>query len=153
MSIQSSSEFFSTEHFQDKLPLSSCSPRPAAFSTNSVSYPGFRAAYTTSVNCVVRGCGTAATSPPWSVQENTRTLRAAPMEACPPLSRPPPHRHPHPHLHQSPFPRLWWRARKDPKPGIFSPSVNTPEQDLSRILCLRSPLTSQFTVTASCVLG
>lgn len=83
------------------LPSLPCSSRPAAFSTSSACYPESPAAYMTFVNCVALGCGTAATSPPWSVQVSTRTPRAAPMEAPPPPSPPPPPCPPH----QTPPPR------------------------------------------------
>lgn len=112
------------------LPLSSCSSRLAAFSTSSASYPGFHAAYTTFVNCVGQGCGTAATSPLWSVRVNTQTHRAAPMEALPPHSPRHPLHHPHPRPHQTQLPHLHRRARKALKPEIFSHSGNSPEVDV-----------------------
>lgn len=114
-------------YFYSSCHVSSYSSRPAASSTSSASYPESRAAYTTSVNCVARGCGTAVTSPLWSVLVNIQTRRAAPMEAPPPPSPPHPPRHPHPRPHQTPPPRLHRWARKAPKPGIFSPSGNSPE--------------------------
>lgn len=104
-----------------------CYARPAASSTSSASSPESRAAYMTSVNCVARGCGTAATSLPSSVLVNTQTRRAAPMEAPPPLSPPHPPRHPHPRPHQTPPPHLHRWAKKAPKPGTFSPFGNSPE--------------------------
>lgn len=112
-----------------------CYARPAAFSTSSASYPGSHAAYMTSVNCVALGCGTAATSPLWSVLENTRTHRAAPMEAPLPHSPPRPPLHPHPRPHQIPPLSLHWRAREAPKPGIFSPSGNSPEVEVVGSFC------------------
>lgn len=119
--------------------------RPAAFSTSSVCYPGSLAAYTTFVNCVARGCGTAATSPLWSVQVNTQTHRAAPMEAPPSPSPPrPPHR-PHPHPHLTPPLHLHRRAREAPKHGTFSPSGNSPEVEVMGCFCsYRSMLAQQM---------
>lgn len=107
--------------------LSPCSSRPAAFSTSSASYPESPAASTTCANCVDRGCGTAATFPPWSAPANTRTRRAAPMEAPPPPS--PLRLHPRPRLrpHQTPPPRLRRWAKKAPRPGRFSPSESRPD--------------------------
>ncbi|XP_037648931.1 TBC1 domain family member 16 isoform X1 [Sebastes umbrosus] len=105
------------------LPL--CSSRPAAFSTSSACYPESHAACTTFVNCVARGCGTAATSPLWSVLVNTPTPRAAPMEAPPPPG--PPHPPCQPRPRPTPPPRLHRTARKALKPGIFSPSGNSPD--------------------------
>lgn len=52
------------------------------------------------------------------------------MEAPPPLSPPRPPCRPHPCLHQTPPSHLRQRARKDPKPGIFSPSGNNPEAEV-----------------------
>lgn len=107
--------------------LSSRSSRHAASSTSSASYQESHAVFTTSVNYAAQGCGTAATSPLWSVLENIQTHRAAPMEALPPPS--PPHQQPHPHLHhhRTPPPRLYLWARKAPKPEIFSPSGSSHE--------------------------
>lgn len=109
--------------------LSPCSSRPAAFSTSSASYPESPAAFTTCADCVDRGCGTAATSPPWSAPANTRTRRAAPMEAPPPPS--PRRLHPRPRLrpHRTPPPRLRRWAKKPPRPGIFSPSESRPDSE------------------------
>lgn len=106
--------------------------RPAAFSTSSASSRGSHAAYMTSVNCAARGCGTAATFPPWSVQVNTRTLRAAPMEARPPQNPPPPPHRPH---RTSP-PHLLWMARDAPKSGTSSPSGNSLEVDVAESFLL-----------------
>lgn len=106
-----------------------CCARPAASSTSSASYPESPVAYMTFVNCAARGCGTAATSPLWSVRVNTQTHRAAPMEAPLPPGPPHPPLHPLPRPHQTPPPRLHWRARKALKPGTFSPSGNNPETE------------------------
>ena len=94
--------------------------RLAVCSTSSASYPESLAASTTCVSCAGRACGTAATYPPWSVLGNTRTPRAAPMEAPPSPSpaRPPPP--PPPTPHPPPLPR----ARGAQRPGTFSPSAS-----------------------------
>lgn len=94
--------------------------RPVVYSTSSVCYPESRAASMTCVSCAVQGCGTVATSRPWSVPGSIPTPRAAPMEAQPPPSpprRPPPHPTP-PH---SP------RAREAPRPETSSCFGSSPE--------------------------
>ena len=94
--------------------------RLAVCSTSSASYPESLAASTTCVSCAGRACGTAATSPPWSVPGSTQTPRAAPMEAPPSPSpaRPPP---PPPPTPRPPPPP---RARGAQRPGTFSPSAS-----------------------------
>lgn len=101
--------------------------RPAASSTSSAYFPGSHAAFTTSVNCAAPGCGTAATSPPWSVRVNIQTLRAAPMEAPPPPSRPHPHPPRHPHPRQTSPRHLHRMVREALRPETFSPSGSRPE--------------------------
>lgn len=122
--------------------LSSCSCRPAAFFTSSASFPGSLAAYMTFVNCVARGCGTAATSPLWNVPVNIQIHRAAPMEAPPPHSPPRPPRHTRPRPHQTSHPHPRRRARRAPKPGTFSTSGSSPEEEILGRLCWVSAETS-----------
>lgn len=94
----------------------------------------------TFVNCAARGCGTAATSPPWSVQANIQTHRAAPMEAPPLLRTPRPPRRPRP----TTPPRLHPSAREAPKHETFSHSGSSPEADTFQnngiFFILHSPL-------------
>lgn len=103
------------------------SSRHAASSTSSASYPESRAAFTTCASCAARACGTAATFPPWSARANTRTRRAAPMEAPPPRRPPRPRRRPRLRPRQTPPPHLPRWAKKAPRPGIFSPSGSSPD--------------------------